>query len=117
MNAIEVYQLKKSFGDLQAVQGASFSAQAGEVLSLLGPNGAGKSTTISMLSGLLAPSSGEPQRSFKILLVLPPRCVAVACAVTYTACTSCVQAICKTLYWNEASTPSISPRQPVYGTA
>ncbi len=59
MNAIEVYQLKKSFGDLQAVQGASFSAQAGEVLSLLGPNGAGKSTTISMLSGLLAPTSGE----------------------------------------------------------
>ncbi|HEX5840204.1 MAG TPA: ABC transporter ATP-binding protein [Anaerolineales bacterium] len=59
MNAIEVHQLKKSFGDLQAVQGASFSAQAGEVLSLLGPNGAGKSTTISMLSGLLAPTSGE----------------------------------------------------------
>jgi ABC-2 type transport system ATP-binding protein len=59
MNAIEVYQLKKSFGDFQAVQGASFSAQAGEVLSLLGPNGAGKSTTISMLSGLLAPTSGE----------------------------------------------------------
>jgi ABC-2 type transport system ATP-binding protein len=59
MNAIEVYQLKKSFGDLQAVQGASFSAQAGEVLSLLGPNGAGKSTTISMLSGLLAPTSGD----------------------------------------------------------
>ena len=59
MNAIEVHQLKKSFGDFQAVKGASFSAQAGEVLSLLGPNGAGKSTTISMLSGLLAPTSGE----------------------------------------------------------
>jgi ABC-2 type transport system ATP-binding protein len=57
--AIEVQDLRKSFGDFQAVQGASFSAQAGEVLSLLGPNGAGKSTTISMLSGLLAPTSGE----------------------------------------------------------
>jgi ABC-2 type transport system ATP-binding protein len=57
--AIEVHDLRKSFGDFQAVQGASFSAQAGEVLSLLGPNGAGKSTTISMLSGLLAPTSGE----------------------------------------------------------
>ena len=59
MNAIEVENLKKSFGDFQAVQGASFHANSGEVLSLLGPNGAGKSTTISMLSGLLAPTSGD----------------------------------------------------------
>jgi ABC-2 type transport system ATP-binding protein len=59
MNAIEVSNLKKSFGDLAAVQGATFHAAQGEVLSLLGPNGAGKSTTISMLSGLLAPSSGD----------------------------------------------------------
>ncbi|MFT3891002.1 MAG: ABC transporter ATP-binding protein [Anaerolineales bacterium] len=59
MNAIEVNHLKKSFGDFQAVQGASFKAEAGEVLSLLGPNGAGKSTTISMLSGLLAPTEGD----------------------------------------------------------
>jgi len=59
MNAIEVKNLKKSFGDFQAVQDASFDAQAGEVLSLLGPNGAGKSTTISMLSGLLAPTGGD----------------------------------------------------------
>ncbi len=57
--AIEVKNLKKSFGDLQAVQDASFSADSGEVLSLLGPNGAGKSTTISMLSGLLAPNGGD----------------------------------------------------------
>jgi ABC-2 type transport system ATP-binding protein len=59
MNAIEVTDLKKSFGELQAVQGVSFSAAQGEILSLLGPNGAGKSTTISMLAGLLAPSSGD----------------------------------------------------------
>jgi ABC-2 type transport system ATP-binding protein len=57
--AIEVKSLYKSFGNLQAVQGASFSAEEGEVLSLLGPNGAGKSTTISMLSGLLEPTQGE----------------------------------------------------------
>ena len=57
--AIEVENLHKSFGDFQAVQGATFTAEAGEVLSLLGPNGAGKSTTISMLSGLLAPTSGD----------------------------------------------------------
>jgi ABC-2 type transport system ATP-binding protein len=59
MNAIEVKNLKKSFGDLQAVQDASFNAASGEVLSLLGPNGAGKSTTISMISGLLAPTAGD----------------------------------------------------------
>ena len=59
MNAIEVKDLKKSYGDLQAVRSATFSAAKGEILSLLGPNGAGKSTTISMLSGLLQPSSGE----------------------------------------------------------
>ena len=59
MNAIEVHHLKKSFGDFQAVQDACFQADSGEVLSLLGPNGAGKSTTISMLSGLLAPTDGD----------------------------------------------------------
>jgi ABC-2 type transport system ATP-binding protein len=57
--AIEVKNLKKSFGNLQAVQDATFKADSGEVLSLLGPNGAGKSTTISMLSGLLAPTGGD----------------------------------------------------------
>jgi ABC-2 type transport system ATP-binding protein len=57
--AIEAESLYKSFGDFQAVQGATFHADAGEILSLLGPNGAGKSTTISMLSGLLAPTDGE----------------------------------------------------------
>ncbi|MGE5643815.1 MAG: ATP-binding cassette domain-containing protein [Byssovorax cruenta] len=82
MNAIEVENLRKSFGDFQAVQGASFEAQAGEVLSLLGPNGAGKSTTISMLSGLLDPTSGdacimghsilrEPEEAKKSLGVVP----------------------------------------------
>ena len=59
MNAVESMNLKKSFGDFQAVKGVTFSAAQGEVLSLLGPNGAGKSTTISMLSGLLEPSDGD----------------------------------------------------------
>jgi ABC-2 type transport system ATP-binding protein len=59
MNAIEVNHLKKFFGEIKAVQDATFYAAEGEVLSLLGPNGAGKSTTISMLSGLLIPNAGE----------------------------------------------------------
>jgi len=59
MNAIQVTNLKKNFGDFTAVKDVSFVAQKGEVLSLLGPNGAGKSTTISMLSGLIEPTAGE----------------------------------------------------------
>jgi ABC-2 type transport system ATP-binding protein len=59
MNAIEVNNLKRSFGDLQAVRGVDIAAKKGEILSLLGPNGAGKSTMISMLAGLLAPNEGD----------------------------------------------------------
>ena len=59
MKAIDVQSLYKSFGEIQAVQGASFEANQGEIISLLGPNGAGKTTTISMLSTLLKPDSGD----------------------------------------------------------
>jgi ABC-2 type transport system ATP-binding protein len=50
--------LRKSYGDVEAVRGISFHVLEGEIFSLLGPNGAGKTTTISMLSGLLTPSGG-----------------------------------------------------------
>lgn len=56
---IEVQSLYKSFGEIHALQGTSFSVEEGEIFSLLGPNGAGKSTTISILSGLLEPDQGE----------------------------------------------------------
>lgn len=59
MNAIELNNLQKSFGDLKAVDGVSFGVKEGEIFSLLGPNGAGKTTTISMLSTLLKPDSGD----------------------------------------------------------
>ena len=59
MDAIEVHDLHKSFGELQAVQGVSFNARAGEIFSLLGPNGAGKTTTIAMLCCLLRPDKGD----------------------------------------------------------
>jgi ABC-2 type transport system ATP-binding protein len=59
MNAIEINNLQKSFGDLKAVDGVSFAVQEGEIFSLLGPNGAGKTTTISMLSTLLRPDDGD----------------------------------------------------------
>jgi ABC-2 type transport system ATP-binding protein len=60
MNAIlEVKNLVKKYGDLTAVKGISFEIQKGEIFSLLGPNGAGKTTTISMISGLLEPTTGD----------------------------------------------------------
>jgi len=59
MNAIEVLDLHKAFGEIKAVQGVSFNVAQGEIFSLLGPNGAGKTTTISMLSTLLRPDQGD----------------------------------------------------------
>ena len=55
---LEVKNLKKRFGDFQAVKGVSFSVKEGEVLGFLGPNGAGKSTTMRMITGFLPPSEG-----------------------------------------------------------
>lgn len=55
---IEVKDLKKNFGQIQAVRGISFNLSKGEVLGFLGPNGAGKSTTMRMTTGFLPPSSG-----------------------------------------------------------
>ncbi|MBL90656.1 MAG: multidrug ABC transporter ATP-binding protein [Myxococcales bacterium] len=51
--------LKKNFGNLQAVAGLDLVGHAGDVIGVLGPNGAGKTTTLRMLAGTLAPSSGE----------------------------------------------------------
>ncbi len=58
---LQANELKKSYGNLEAVKGISFSIDEGEVFSLLGPNGAGKTTTISMLSTLLPPSAGDAE--------------------------------------------------------
>ncbi|WP_372477323.1 ATP-binding cassette domain-containing protein [Nocardia australiensis] len=57
--AIVVEDVRKSFGDVHAVRGLSFSAPAGSVLGVLGPNGAGKTTTVSILSTLTKPDAGR----------------------------------------------------------
>jgi ABC-2 type transport system ATP-binding protein len=59
MFPIEVASLKKSYGDLKAVDGISFTVNKGEVFGLLGPNGAGKTTTIEILEGLRERAGGE----------------------------------------------------------
>jgi ABC-2 type transport system ATP-binding protein len=56
--AIEVQDLRKSYGDLQALCGIDLTAPAGTVLGLLGPNGAGKTTAVRILTTLLPPDGG-----------------------------------------------------------
>lgn len=55
---IEIENLKKSYGKVEAVKGISFYAEQGKLFSFLGPNGAGKSTTIDMICTFLTPDDG-----------------------------------------------------------
>ena len=59
MTLIKANNLKKSFGNILAVDDISLSLEVGEVIGFLGPNGAGKSTTMKMLTGFLDPDSGS----------------------------------------------------------
>ncbi len=56
---IEVKDLSKNYGDRPAIRSLNFSVNRGEVVGFLGPNGAGKSTTMKIITGYMAPSSGE----------------------------------------------------------
>jgi len=57
--AIKVLGLRKSFGDKEAVAGINLEIAAGSFAGLVGPNGAGKTTSLSMMTGLLRPDSGQ----------------------------------------------------------
>lgn len=59
MSMIEIKDLKKSYGRVEAVKGLSLEIGQGELFVLLGPNGAGKTTTLKMITGLLNPTSGS----------------------------------------------------------
>jgi ABC-2 type transport system ATP-binding protein len=58
-HAIEVTNLRKSYGENEAVRGISFAVERGEIFGLLGPNGAGKTTTVEILEGYRERSAGE----------------------------------------------------------
>ena len=57
--ALELRDVRKSFGRTEIIRGASLKVNAGERVALIGPNGAGKSTLFNLVSGRFAPSSGE----------------------------------------------------------
>jgi ABC-2 type transport system ATP-binding protein len=79
---VQVSNLVKTFGKIEAVRGVSFTIGKGEIFGLLGPNGAGKSTTINMMCGYIPPTSGDaiingisitkdPMRVKRIIGVVP----------------------------------------------
>jgi ABC-2 type transport system ATP-binding protein len=59
MPTVSITNVRKAFGDVQAVDGVSFEVNPGEIFGLLGPNGAGKTTTIRMALDIFKPDSGE----------------------------------------------------------
>jgi ABC-2 type transport system ATP-binding protein len=82
MAVIEVKDLRKNYGSIEAVKGISFSVNQGEIFGLIGPNGAGKTTTLRVLSTLLSITSGyvkimdydlqqQPNEVRKIISYLP----------------------------------------------
>lgn len=72
-SVLKVVDLKKSFGPVEALRGASLELFAGEVLALVGDNGAGKSTLIKHLSGVYRPDAGEIHLDGKSVNLTSPR--------------------------------------------
>jgi branched-chain amino acid transport system ATP-binding protein len=56
--AVELKDLRKSFGKTEIIRGCDLTVAAGERVAIIGPNGAGKSTLFNLISGRFAPTSG-----------------------------------------------------------
>ena len=68
---IEVHDVRKKFGDVQALGGVGFSARDGQITALLGPNGAGKTTSFHMIVGLVAVDDGRIELNGADITQLP----------------------------------------------
>jgi len=73
MSLLQVDNLTKSFGGVQAVAGISFELGSGELLALIGPNGAGKSTCFNLLNGQLRPDAGRVRLNGRDITGRQPR--------------------------------------------
>jgi len=78
MNGLRVDGLSREFGGIHAVQGLSFSIDAGTVHSIIGPNGAGKTTLLNLLTGVYVPSAGSIALDGRELTGLPTHAFAAA---------------------------------------
>jgi ABC-type branched-subunit amino acid transport system ATPase component len=72
MSLLAIENLAKHFGGVAAVDHVSFDVQQGEILGLIGPNGSGKTTVLNMLSGFLAPDSGQVRMQGEDITGLAP---------------------------------------------
>jgi branched-chain amino acid transport system ATP-binding protein len=72
MGILEVRGVTRSFGGLRALQDVAFSVEKGEIRAVIGPNGAGKSTLFNVMTGLLAPDSGEVLFNGERISGVPP---------------------------------------------
>ncbi|HUL91513.1 MAG TPA: ABC transporter ATP-binding protein [Burkholderiales bacterium] len=70
---LEVANLSKSFGGVEAVRGVGFAVDAGELVAMIGPNGAGKTTCFNIVNGQLAPDSGSVRLQGSEIAGLTPR--------------------------------------------
>jgi branched-chain amino acid transport system ATP-binding protein len=75
MAVLEVRELSRAFGGLQALRGVRFTVAAGELAAMIGPNGAGKTTCFNCIGGQLRPDAGSVRLAGKELVGLPPRTV------------------------------------------
>ncbi len=72
MALLEIQELNKSFGGIQAVNDCTFTVEEGSITSLIGPNGAGKTTVFNLVTGLLIPDSGKVTFQGKPIAGLQP---------------------------------------------
>jgi branched-chain amino acid transport system ATP-binding protein len=70
--AIELRDVRKHFGNLEIIRGLTLSVAAGERHAVIGPNGAGKSTTFNLISGYMAPTSGDVLLNGEVISGLAP---------------------------------------------
>lgn len=73
---LELADVRKAFGGLQAVDGLGFTLKRGEILGLLGPNGSGKTTALNLISGAIAADSGTIKLEGRPIALLPAHRIA-----------------------------------------
>lgn len=73
---LELSDVRKAFGGLQAVDGLGFTLRRGEILGLIGPNGSGKTTALNLISGAIAPDSGAIKLDGRPIALAPPHRIA-----------------------------------------